>query len=267
MPTAAETSPALPLLELCGVHLAAQWHTAVSEETIDWRVAAGDYWVIGGLSAAGKSDLLATAAGLQRPAQGRLVLFGQETEHMGEDELLRERRRVGLVFSDGGRLFNHFTVAENVALPLCYHHNCPLAEVWEPVQAILELTGLTALAHNTPGMIGRSWRQRAGLARALALKPELLLLDDPVAGLDPRQTCWWLDLLASLSEGHPFLSGKKITLVVTAGDLRPWVEQGRQFALLQQNGFLRLGGRAEMSVNTEPLLRELLATEASHLNR
>ena len=267
MPTAAETSPAPPLLELCGVLLAAQRYAAAGEETIDWRVAAGDYWVIGGLPAAGKSDLLATAAGLQRPAQGRIVLFGQETEHMGEEELLRERLRVGLVFSDGGRLFNHFTVAENVALPLCYHHNCPVAEVWEPVQAILELTGLTALAHNTPGVIGRSWRQRVGLARALALKPELLLLDNPLASLDLRQTRWWLDFLAGLSEGHPFMAGKKTTLAVTAGDLRPWVEQGRQFALLQQNRFLPLGDKDEMNVSTEPLLHELLVTEASQLRR
>lgn len=267
MPAVAETTFVPPLLELCGVLLAAQRPAPASAESIDWRVTAEDYWVVGGLPASGKSDLLATAAGLQRPAQGRHFLFGQETDHLGEEELLRERLRVGLVFADGGRLFNQFTVAENVALPLCYHHNCPAAEVWEPVQAILELTGLTSLAHNTPGVIGRSWRQRVGLARALALKPELLLLDNPVAGLDPRQTRWWLDLLATLSAGHPFMEGKKVTLVVTAGDLRPWVEHGRQFALLQQNCFVPLGDKAELSVSVEPLLRELLATETIHLKR
>ena len=264
---AAETSTPPPLLQLSGVVLAAQRRAAARAEAIDWCVAAGDYWVIGGLPAAGKSDLLALAAGLQRPAQGQFFLFGQETDQMGEEEFLRERMRVGLVFADGGRLFNQFTVAENVALPLCYHHNCPVAEVLEPVQAILELTGLTPLAHNTPGVIGRSMRQRTGLARALALKPELLLLDDPVAGLDLRQTRWWLELLASLSDGHPLMEGKKITLAVTAGDLRPWVEAGRQFALLKQNRFLPLGGKVEMDVSTEPLLRELLATEASHLKQ
>lgn len=247
--------------------MAAQRHASAGAESIDWRVAAGDYWVIGGLPAAGKSDLLATAAGLQRPAQGRLFLFGQDTEHLGEEALLRERLRVGLVFADGGRLFNHLTVAENVALPLCYHHNCPVAEVWEPVQAILELTGLTALAHNTPGVISRSWRQRTGLARALALKPELLLLDNPLAGLDPRQMRWWLNLLASLSAGHAIMDGKNVTLVVTAGDLRPWVEQGRQFALLQQNRFLPVGGKAELNASAEPSLRELLSAETIHLKR
>ena len=217
------------------------------------------------MPAAGKSVLLATAAGLQQPEEGRQFLFGQETGLMAEEELLAARRRVGLVFADGGRLFNHSTVAENVGLPLCYHRNCTLAEVWEPVEAILELTGLRPLAHNTPGMIGRGWRQRAGLARALALKPEVLLLDNPVAGLDPRQTRWWLELLASLFAGHPLMEGKKMTLVVAAGDLRPWVDHGRQFALLQQNRLLSLGDRAALAMSAEPLLHELLARETTPL--
>ncbi len=254
-----------PLLELSGVILADSRRASGAAEAINWRVVAGDYWVIGGPAAAGKSDFLATAAGLQLPAQGRQFLFGQELGQMGEDEMLCARRRVGLVFANGGRLFNQFTVAENVALPLCYHRNCPVSEVWEPVQGILELTGLTALAHNTPGAIGRGWRQRAALARALALQPEVLLLDDPVAGLDLRQSRWWFELLGSLSAGHPLLDGKKMTLVVAVGNLRPWVEYARQFALLQPGRLLSIGCRAELDASAEPLLHELLGTESAHL--
>ena len=267
MPIPADNPTDPPLLELKGVVLKAPRQKPADAQPIDWRVAAGDYWVIGGLPAAGKSELLGIAAGLQQPAQGQQYLFGQELGQMTEEDLLRARLRVGMVFADGGRLFNHLTLAENVALPLCYHRNCPLAELWEPVQAILELTGLSSLAHVTPGAAGRGWRQRAGLARALALKPELLLLDNPLAGLDPRQTRWWLDLLASLFAGHPLMESKKMTLVVATGDLRPWAEQGRQFALLHQHGLRPMGGPAELAMSAEPLLQDLLAPESNFLRR
>ncbi len=267
MPTHPENQPEPPFLELKGVVLKAPRQPSADTPAIDWCVARGDYWVIGGLPAAGKSDLLAIAAGLQQPAQGQHYLFGQETGQMTEQALLQARLRIGMVFADGGRLFNHLTLAENVALPLCYHRNCPMAELLEPVQAMLELTGLSSLAHVTPGAAGRGWRQRASLARALALKPELLLLDNPLAGLDPRQTRWWLDLLASLFSGHPLMEGKKITLAVATGDLRPWADQGRQFALLHQNALRPLGGPAELAMSAEPLLHELLARESTFLKR
>ena len=82
-----------------------------------WTVAAGDYWVVGGLPGTGKSDLLATAAGLQRPLRGTHLLFGEDLARLDEPALIQKRLRVGLVFENGGRLFNRLTVAENLALP------------------------------------------------------------------------------------------------------------------------------------------------------
>ena len=228
---------------------------------IHWCVQPGDYWVAGGLHGAGKSDLLATAAGLHRPASGSHWLFGRNTAELDEDEFLLARLRVGLVFENGGRLFNHLTVAENVALPLCYHEDCEPAAAADRANAALELVGVADLALKRTGQISRASRQRVALARALVLQPELLLLDNPLAGLDPRQVRWWLDFLGALQAGHAFLGGRKLTLVVAADDLRPWVGQARQFALLKHNGWLLVGGRAELAVCREPLLRELLASE------
>ncbi len=91
-------------------------------EGINWRVAVGDFWAVGGLHASGKSDLLATAAGIMRPARGRYRVFGQELGAGFEEDRLATRLRLGLVF-EGGRLFHHLSVAENIALPLCYHGN------------------------------------------------------------------------------------------------------------------------------------------------
>src|SRR4051812_15592431 len=93
----------------------------IEVEGINWRVMPKDFWIVAGLFGSGKSDFLATAAGLQRPSRGVVKLFGHETFTLKEEILVEHRRRIGLVFSNGGRLFNRLTVAENVALPLRYH--------------------------------------------------------------------------------------------------------------------------------------------------
>ncbi len=234
---------------------------ALEIEGVNWRVSLDDYWVVGARPGSGKSSLLAVAAGLQRPARGTHRLFGQETAALHEHELARERLRVGLVFEMGGRLFSHLTVAENIALPLRYHRDWPEEEVQARVAAVLELAGIAHLAAHTPARVVRALQPRVGLARALALNPEALLLDNPLAGLDPRHARWWLDFLAALAAGHEFFERRRMTLVVAGDDLRPWMEQGRQFALVKDRRWLPLGGREAAAACMEPLLRELLAAE------
>ena len=124
--------------------------------------------------------------------------------------------------------------------------------------ALLELTGLESVAETHPGAISRNRQQRAGLARALSLRPEVLFLDNPLSGLDPRDVSWWLDLLDQLSAGHPVIGGQRMTLVVAGDDLRPWKERAHQFAILKGKRFIGLGSRPELAGHSEPLLRELL---------
>lgn len=260
--TAPETTTSVPVLEMFDVTLApARDDAAAGVAGIHWCVQPGDYWVAGGLHGGGKSDLLATAAGLQRPSSGSHWLFGRNTAELDEDEFLRARLRVGMVFADGGRLFNDLTVVENVALPLRYHEDCDTGNAAERAHAVLDWAGVADLSRKRAGQISRGSRQRVALARALALKPELLLLDNPLAGLDPRQIRWWLDSLTALQAGHALLGGRPMTLVIAADDLRPWATQARQFALLKHNGWMLVGGRAELAASTEPLLRELLMEE------
>jgi len=230
-------------------------------EGIDWTVGIGDFWIVGGSSGSGKSDLLATAAGLLRPVRGVHRLFGQELMRLDEESFLRQRRRAGLVFGNEGRLFNQMTVGENLALPLCYHGNCDAPEVRERVDEILEHTGLSALANRTPASVNRSLRSRVALARALALQPELLLLDNPVRDSDPAQRRWWIDFLSSLCAGHAVLSRRRTAIVVATDDFRPWLGSGQQFALIAGKGWRRIGTRSELAACEEPQLRELLHEE------
>src|SRR5213595_2170394 len=118
----AVTEPAAPVIEMRDVAVGAMRdQSTIVVEEINWTVAAGDYWVIGGLQGSGKSDFLMMTGGLMPPVHGSYQLFGEQMP-IFEETRLKERLRLGLVF-DGGQLFNHLTVGENVALPLRYHDN------------------------------------------------------------------------------------------------------------------------------------------------
>ena len=224
-------------------------------EAVDWRVAAGEFWIVAGLHGAGKSDLLMLAGGVMAPVAGEYEFLGECMPIFSEDRLAH-RLKLGLVF-DGGRLFNHLTVAENIALPLRYHHNLTETEAGPTVSALLELTELAHCAHVLPSALGRNWQRRAALARALALKPEVLLIDAPLAGMDQRQQQWWLNFLDQLSRGHAFYAGRPVTLVVTTPHLRDWRGHATRFALLDGRRFIDLGDWAGVERSAHPLVREL----------
>jgi ABC-type transporter Mla maintaining outer membrane lipid asymmetry ATPase subunit MlaF len=258
---AAPTAPAekIPALEMRDVTVTSLRDASLAVlEAVNWTVAVGDFWAVAGLLRSGKSDLMALAAGITRPARGSCRLFGRELVAGFEHERLALRLRIGLVF-DGGRLLHHLTLAENMALPLRYHFDEGGAAIDQRLRALVEFTGLEPWADSHPADVNRNWQQRIGLARALALKPEVLLLDNPLTGLDPRDAAWWLETVDALAAGHPLVDGKPLTLVVTGDGLRPWRHRAKQFAVLKDRQFLALGSRAELAGHAEPLLQELLA--------
>jgi phospholipid/cholesterol/gamma-HCH transport system ATP-binding protein len=239
-------------LEMAGVSVGAMRDVkSVVVENVNWSVAPGDFWVIGGLQGAGKSDFLMMAAGLMSPIAGCYRFLGEEMP-IFEDARLPLRLRLGLVF-DGGQLFNHLTVSENVALPLRYHRNQIKEEADAEVRRMLEWTELAPWADSTPGAIGRNWQKRAGLARALMLRPEVLLLDNPLGGLDRRHANWWLVFLKKLSSGHECMDGKPATLIITTDNLRLWRGRARQFAVLKDKRFSVLGTWEQVEAASDEL--------------
>jgi ABC-type transporter Mla maintaining outer membrane lipid asymmetry ATPase subunit MlaF len=168
--------------------------------------------------------------------------------------------RVGLVF-DGGRPFHRLSVAENVMLPWRYHHHAGESDCGDRTREILELTELSPLADRMTGTFGRAWEKRLGLARALVLKPDVLLLDNPMGGLDGRHIHWWMSFLDQLSAGHPFLDNRPMTLIMACENLRPWRNRPHCLAVLRQKHFVSLGRFTNLTSVSEPFVRELLQEE------
>jgi ABC-type transporter Mla maintaining outer membrane lipid asymmetry ATPase subunit MlaF len=249
------------VIEMRGVSTGAMRDTSFTVVgNVNWTVVPGEFWVIAGQQYSGKSDFLKMAAGLMAPVSGSYKLFGIETQTFGEAELA-ERLRVGFVF-EGGQLFNHLTIGGNVALPLQYNQNLTSDAAAREVQSLLELMELTPLADVMPVNVAANWRQRAALARALILRPEVLLLDNPFRGLDGRHLQWWLRFLDRLWHGHEWSGGRPMTMVVTTDDLSRlagWQNAGRKFALLRDQKFIPLGSWPAVEAANDPVVKELLA--------
>jgi ABC-type transporter Mla maintaining outer membrane lipid asymmetry ATPase subunit MlaF len=226
---------------------------------VHWQVQPGDFWVIAGLQGAGKTDFLMFTAGLMPPLAGHYWLFGQAMPIFDEARL-SERLRLGLVF-ENGQLLNHLTVRENLALPVRYHQNLTKAEGAAAVQAMLDAMDLGPWADSTPGALGRNWHKRAGMARALMLKPEVLLVDNPLGGLDLRHGSWWLSWLESLTRPGNFVRPEPLTLIVSTADLRPWLGLAGEFAVLKNQQLTVLGDRAQLAAAGKDIVNELLAPQ------
>jgi ABC-type transporter Mla maintaining outer membrane lipid asymmetry ATPase subunit MlaF len=252
-----DDAPVTPAIALCGVTaVALRDPDRVVIENADWSVAPGDFWVVAGLHGSGKSDFLTMIAGLTPPKAGEYRLLGVSMPPSDEADRAT-RLRLGLVFEEG-RMLSHLSIAENIALPLSYHRQLPPEAVAVRVKAMLELTGLTPWADAMPGAVPRIWQKRGGLARALIMEPDILLLDNPLSGLDLRQSQWWLRFLARLSRGDLQKDLRPPTLVVTTEHLRVWGADFRKYAFLNDRRFSVLGGWDAVERSSVPVVREML---------
>jgi len=233
--------------------------SAIVAAEVNWAVRQGEFWVIGAPQHSGKTDFLMGLAGLSSPAGGEYFFLG-ESMPIFEEPRLAQRLKLGLVF-DGGQLLGQLTVAENIALPLRYHERLSAEAIESRVQELLEITELLPWANSTPASVGRSWQQRAGLARALALQPEVLMLDSPLTSLDTRHKTWWLGFLDQLSHEPSSAGSKPVTLVVTADDLRPWRSHASRVACLAHRRLNVLGDWRAAEDSKERLVRELLGEQ------
>jgi len=153
-------------------------------DSISFDVYAGEIFVVLGGSGCGKSTLLKHLIGLNRPRSGHVIVAGHDISHCDEQTYHTTLRKIGVLYQSGA-LLGSMTVAENVALPILEYTDLPQDAVNTLVEMKLSLVGLNGYEHHLPSEISGGMKKRAGLARAMALNPQILFFDEPSAGLDP----------------------------------------------------------------------------------
>lgn len=219
-------------------------------KNIDLAINSGEVFAIAGASGGGKSTLLRQMVMLAPYQSGSLRVFGEDLARISEARAAGLRRRWAMMFQ-GGALFSALTVAENVAMPLKEHTTLSAHDIRELAYLKIGLAGLPAdAAHKYPRELSGGLRKRAALARALALDPELLLLDEPSAGLDPLAAGGLDELVLSLNESL------KLTIIIVTHDLDLLWRTADRVAVLGEGRVVGLGTMTELSHSTHPLVRD-----------
>ncbi|HUT61038.1 MAG TPA: ABC transporter ATP-binding protein [Phycisphaerae bacterium] len=211
-------------------------HTVLDGVNLD--VQPGETMVIMGGSGCGKSTLLRQMIGTHWPNEGRVELFGRDLAAITAEELDAMRRRFGILYQSGA-LFNSMTVGENVALPLKEHTDLDSDTIDIMVRIKLELVGLRPAVDKMPAEISGGMKKRAGLARAIALDPEILFYDEPSAGLDPVTSAEIDQLMMDLSKKLG------VTSVVVTHEMDSAFRIADRMAMLDKGRMLKVGPRAE----------------------
>lgn len=222
---------------------------------INFTVNHGEILVIMGGSGCGKSTLLRHIIGSLKPDSGEIFIDGSDISKLSDGALSKVRKRFGMLFQTGA-LFNSLTVGENVALPILESPDISPDIADLIVKLKLELVGLTGFEHLKPAEISGGMKKRVGLARALALDPELLFCDEPTAGLDPVMTAVIDTLTVDLTKKLG------ISAVVVTHDMASAFRIATKMIMLFEGRIIAMGTPEEIKNNPDPILQQFIKGEA-----
>lgn len=223
-------------------------------DDLSFNVPKGRAFVILGRSGTGKSVTLRHIVALVRPDAGRVFVEESEVSVLQGLELARVRRGIGFLFQNGA-LFDSITVGENVAFPLRRHTPLPDADIRERARGKLRAVGLEREYDKMPAALSGGMRKRAALARAMALDPPLLLVDEPSAGLDPITTDEIDRLLSDLKEQAG------TTLIIVTHNIPSARRLGDTFAMLHEGRIIEQGSADALARSHNALVRAFLTSQ------
>ena len=222
---------------------------------LNLKIEKGEALTIMGGSGVGKSVMLKMLIGLLKPDKGDITFDGKSIIGMKTSELARVRQRIGMVFQ-GAALFDSLTVRENVAYGLREHFKMSEDEISERVDWALSLVGLPGVEAMNPADLSGGMRKRVGLARTIALRPEVLLYDEPTTGLDPINTTRINNVIVSLK------GALNVTSVVVTHDMGTAFAVSNRLAMVHKGRIVATGTVEEFQNTNNPLVHNFVTGQA-----
>lgn len=222
---------------------------------VDLEIYKGETFVILGRSGCGKSTLLRNLIGLHKPVAGHILINGQDITLLKEEEKVEILREIGMLFQ-GAALFNSMTLADNVALALREHTDLEDSTIKIMTRMKLDMVGLSGFDDFMPSQLSGGMKKRAGLARAIAMDPEILFCDEPSAGLDPIVAAGIDNLLVKLKQAF------SMTMVVVTHEMASVYLIADRIAMMHEGRVLAVGSPDEIKENPHPYIQQFLRREA-----
>jgi phospholipid/cholesterol/gamma-HCH transport system ATP-binding protein len=220
-------------------------------EDVNLTIETGQTRVVIGRSGCGKSVLLKHIVGLLKPDSGQVFVDGKDVVKLNDNELDSLKMKIGMVFQ-GGALFDSLTVAENVGFGLIEHESLGPKELLERVEEALCLVGLCGIGNLMPSELSGGMKKRVALARAICIKPEIILYDEPTTGVDPITADSINELIKNL---HDKL---KVTSIVVTHDMKSAYRVADSIAMLYQGRIIAEGTVSEIQNSTHPVVHQFI---------
>ena len=218
---------------------------------VNLHVERGETMVVIGGSGSGKSVLIKHVIGLLFPDEGNIIIDGVDISHLREKELNEFRKKYGMLFQ-GAALFDSLSVWENVGFGLMQHTDLSRDEIKEAAKRKLEMVGLKNIEDLMPSELSGGMRKRVGLARAIAMEPEIILYDEPTTGLDPIMSDAINDLIIEMKKKL------NITSIAITHDMISAYKIGDKIAMLFEGKILEVGTPDDIRSSVNPIVRQFI---------